>query len=398
MPNATGQCWRWDQGRLDYFQFENIRTIARCLINLDGVELNQDDIDPLRPELERQTGLPFAPITYKIWRNYKRVFECAFLATNINGRLCITDFCRRIASSDDEAMNCDEFFSLFIPRFRFPFPGFQDYRNTGEVIYPFCAVMKYLLSGFISGKEATLSLENAFSLIIGNDCTGLEPMEHYANLSKTDYEASNDERRQVREMLIYISQLSMLKWHNGLLLLDISMKDYVAYNGFDFLITPVFSEPKEMREEDYLAITSLTDEIVYPFQLESREAPTDRIFIEGKKSRVTHIRTERSPLLRKLFFAKYPTPICNMCTCNTKNRYPWTDNILEVHHILPLSSSLIITTEGTSLEDVVGICPNCHKSVHSFYRMWLDDKHLNDFRNKNEAKEIYSQAKSSIAA
>ena len=85
-----------------------------------------------------------------------------------------------------------------------------------------------------------------------------------------------------------------------------------------------------------------------------------------------------------------------MCKCNTQKRYPWTDNILEVHHILPLSSSLSITTEGTSLNDVVGICPNCHRSVHSYYKVWLDNNHLDDFRNKEEAKDIYSEAKLAV--
>ena len=32
--------WHWDQGRLDYFQFENIVRIAQVLNALDGVPLN----------------------------------------------------------------------------------------------------------------------------------------------------------------------------------------------------------------------------------------------------------------------------------------------------------------------------------------------------------------------
>ena len=197
-------------------------------------------------------------------------------------------------------------------------------------------------------------------------------------------------------MLIFISQLSILKWYNGALYLDISAKDYEDYNGFSHLINPLFKEPKEIREEEYLAMTSLTGEIVYPFKLQSREIPTDDIFVEGKRTRVTHIKIERSPLLRRLFFEKNPETICDMCVCNTRERYPWTDNLLEVHHILPLSSTLLITGEGTSLNDVVGLCPNCHKSVHTFYKNWLNEYRLEDFRSRDEAKEIYVRAKTSM--
>lgn len=387
------QKWRWDQGRLTYFQYENLKSIAHTLRRLEGVEINQKDVDPLRSELESFTGLPFAPSTYRVWRNYKRLFECSFLGTNLNDRLYVTDFCKKIV---DDTIDVDEYLSLFIPRFRFPFAAFTDYSKSDEIVYPFCAVLKYLLSQFILGKRPTASLEEVFSIIIGNKCTGLEPIDHFSKLPSTRYSPAGDETRQVREMLIFISQLSILKWYSGALYLDISAKDFEDYNGFSHLINPIFKAPKELREEEYLSMTSLTGEIVYPFKLQSREIPTDDIFVEGKRTRVTHIKIERSPLLRRLFFEKNPETICDMCVCNTRERYPWTDNLLEVHHILPLSSALLITGEGTSLNDVVGLCPNCHKSVHTFYKNWLNGYKLDDFRSRDEAKEIYFKAKTSI--
>lgn len=391
------QKWRWDQGRLDYFQFDNLKAMAQCLVWLDGIIINQGDNDPIRSALERFTGLPFAPKSYKVWRNYKRVFECSFLATNIDENLYVTDFCKRIASDDDTTMGTDEFLTLFISRFRFPFPAFSDYTKSSDVVYPFCAILKYLVSNFLSGKSTFVSLEDVFRIIVGNNCTGLEPIQYYASLKSIEYVPEDDEQRQVREMLIFISQLSFLKWNKGLLFLDISRKDYEDYNGFQDLITPYYSELKETREEEYLAMTSLHNSITYPFRLQSREIPTDSIFTEGKRTRVTHIKIERSPLLRKLFFEKYPKTVCNMCICDTHQRYPWTDNILEIHHVLPLSSSLLVNIQGTSLSDVVGLCPNCHRSIHSYYKNWLDKNGLDDFRNANEAKEIYAQAKNSIA-
>jgi len=388
--------WHWDQGRLSHFQFENLKAIAHCLTKLEGIVINQKDIDPLRAELENYTGLPFAPKSYRVWRNYKRVFECSFLATTINSQLYVTDFCKKVAASGTKKIDVDEFLSLFIPRFRFPFAAFTDYKKSDNLVYPFCAALKYLISNFQLGKQTNISLEDIFSLIIGNNCTGLEPIEHYTNLKKTNYKPDGDETRQVREMMIFISQLSILKWHTGALFLDISAKDFEDYNGFQHLTNPLYKEPKQIREEEYLSMTSLTGQIVYPFKLQSREIPTDDIFIEGKRTRVTHIKIERSPLLRRLFFDKYPETVCDMCVCDTTQRYPWTDNLLEVHHILPLSSTLSITGEGTSLNDVVGLCPNCHKSVHTYYKNWLNKYKVDDFRSRIEAKEIYHQAKTSI--
>lgn len=389
------QKWRWDQGRLTYFQFENLKTIASCLATLEGVVINQKDIDPLRISLTFETDLPFAPQNYRVWRNYKRVFECSYLATNINDRLYISDFCKRLDPQKENSIDADEYFSLFIPRFRFPFVAFNDYHQTDSIVYPCCAILKYLISKFLLENVASISIEDVFAIVIGNNCTGLETIEFYSSLKRTSYVAVGDEYRQVRELLIFISQISILKWNKGILFLDITLKDFEDYNGFKHLIEPEFRTLKRSREEEFISITSI-DNLSPQIILPSRETYTDDIFLEGKKSRVNHIKIERSPLLRKLYFNRYPHQICDMCTCDTRERYPWTENILEVHHILPLSSALLVTGEGTSLNDVVGLCPNCHKSVHSFYKRWLNDSNFSDFRNKDEAKEIYLKAKTSI--
>lgn len=120
-------------------------------------------------------------------------------------------------------------------------------------------------------------------------------------------------------------------------------------------------------------------------------------FTEGRRVRVTHLRIERSPRLRRLYFSTRQEPIlCDMCFCNTSARYPWTSNLLEIHHLLPLSSTLSITTQGTSLADIVALCPTCHKSVHAYYRNWLNQKRVDDFCSTDEAREVYQQVKREI--
>ena len=54
--------WRWDQGRLAYFQYDSLVRIARTLLDLNGVKINQPNQDPLRLPLEVSTGLPFSPV------------------------------------------------------------------------------------------------------------------------------------------------------------------------------------------------------------------------------------------------------------------------------------------------------------------------------------------------
>ena len=46
--------WHWDQGRLDYFQFDNLKKISRFAVNGDLKNASRED-------LAIETGLPFLP-------------------------------------------------------------------------------------------------------------------------------------------------------------------------------------------------------------------------------------------------------------------------------------------------------------------------------------------------
>ena len=71
--------------------------------------------------------------------------------------------------------------------------------------------------------------------------------------------------------------------------------------------------------------------------------------------------------------------------------------MIDLHHLLPLSSVIKITNEGTTLEDLVGLCPSCHRAIHTYYRRWLKANNLEDFRSKKEAMEVYLEAVKEIA-
>ena len=78
-------------------------------------------------------------------------------------------------------------------------------------------------------------------------------------------------------------------------------------------------------------------------------------------------------------------------------RYPWTDFLLDIHHISPLSSTVAISSHGTSIADIVGLCPSCHRAVHVYYKMWLKANNQTDFVSKAEAHDVYLQATKEIS-
>ncbi|NLB81026.1 MAG: HNH endonuclease, partial [Clostridiaceae bacterium] len=375
--------WRWDQGRLLYFQFDVLRDIASVLIKFDGVQIEECEA-VFRSELMSKTGMPFAPNHYTVLRNYKRVFECAFLATVSNGKLLISDFCRELAKEDGEFNNVDDFLLSYINRFRFPFPAFNAYNASDERIYPFCAIIKFLISLFQRGIQAKISLDDIFALIIANNCTGYEDLTFYNQLKPKAYAATDTEKRQLREMVIFLSQLSALKVYDACLWLDITSQNAIN-ELYEKFLTPLDRDPKENRTEEFMSLTKISNEIVLPTIEIFTSESADIEFIEGKRKRLEHFRVDRSPLLRKYYREVNRQPICSMCQMDVSEKYPWTDYMLDIHHLLPLASSLAITTRGTSLQDIVGLCPTCHRSIHIYYTKWLRANGQDAFRSRTEA-------------
>jgi hypothetical protein len=293
--------WRWDQGRLDYLRFDNIRFIAQCCYNLNGVNLKQSE-DILRPSLERATVLSFAPKHYKVWRNYGRVFECAMIATDLGGRLTITDIGKRLA--EDTEWTVDEYIAAITPRFAYPYPAFQDYTASLACVFPFCVIIRYLLASLSNGKPAKIAVEEVFSILISNIVQGTESLDFLARLRTTNIKPQGDEERQVREMLIFLSQTNFLKWSAGELFLDIEAGDTESIAQIKELATPILRIREPVPQVEILSSATLrSDTIQIIPTLTTRETSLDTVFTEGKRVRTEHLRIERSPRLRKLYFA-----------------------------------------------------------------------------------------------
>lgn len=387
--------WRWDQGRLLYFQFDVLRDIAKTLVKFDGADIANCE-GSFRNTLVSETGMPFLPTHYTVKRNYSRVFQCSFLANFVGNKLIVTDICRDLANTDGLIKSVDDYLFNYLPKFRFPFPAFDDYNVDAQRVYPFCAIIKFLFSRAELGLEAKISLDEIFSFIIANDCTGFESVEYYKQLQPGQYEYSDTERRQLREMVIFISQLSILKVYDGYLYLD-AVDENAKAEVLSKFLEPENRLPKADRIEEFFEMTAISKKIIIPTFEVFTSDPADIEFIEGNKKRVEHFRVERSALLRKYYRQMNPVPHCCACGTDMNIKYPWTEYLLEIHHLLPLSSTVAISNHGTSLADIVGLCPSCHRAVHMYYRKWLRTKNQTDFKSKQEAHDVFMQATMEIA-
>lgn len=387
--------WRWDQGRLLYFQFDILRDIAKILVKFDNVDISRCE-KLFRETLVRETGMPFLPDHYTIKRNYSRVFQCSFLAKFMNNNVVVTDICRDLANPDGRIKSVDDYLFNYISKFRFPFPAFDNYNATEQRVYPFCAILKYLIAQRELGIEAKLSLDDIFKYIIGNNCTGFEDVEYYKAIAPVNYDYTDTERRQLREMVIFISQLSVLKVYNGFLYLD-DISSNAKEEMLNNFLNPENRFAKSNRMEEFLEMTCFSKKIIVPAFEVFASDPTDIEFIEGNRKRVEHFRVERSGLLRKYYKQVNPHPVCCACGADMSKRYPWTDYMLDIHHLLPLASTVAISSRGTSLADIVGLCPSCHRAIHMYYRKWLKANEQLDFNSKQEAHDVFLQATKEIA-
>lgn len=78
--------------------------------------------------------------------------------------------------------------------------------------------------------------------------------------------------------------------------------DLAEYHDFLSVISPDFLIPKQIREEDFIQLTALGEKLPeLAFTLRSRESVVEDVFVEGRRIRATHLKIERSPILRKMF-------------------------------------------------------------------------------------------------
>lgn len=389
--------WRWDQGRTPYFNFANLEAASRVLLAHQGEYVTTGD--PIRSDLAAATGLPYAtPPSYTAWRNYARIYKACMIATSVDGKLQVTDLGTRLAGQG-EPIDIDTYISLVVQRLSFPSPAFAGYTSIGAQVFPLCAVIRYLLGLAHDGADPAMSLDDVAGIIAGNHMRGDESIDAFQKLLAKPRTWVGDERRQVRELFKFVGQASFLSWTGSEIRLHVSPSDGEALEGLELVATPWAGTRLSDADAEVIRLGGSLSGAASYADVKHVDDADQAVFTEGKRVRKTHLRIERDSRLRKAYLANADDPaVCDMCGADTKSVYPWMNLVVDVHHLLPLASSAVQADGTVRLEDVVGLCPTCHRAVHGYYRQWLSGAGQDDFISREEAVAVYNAAKDTAEA
>ncbi|NRP31829.1 MULTISPECIES: HNH endonuclease [unclassified Aliiroseovarius] len=388
--------WSWDQGRLDYFQFENLKKIAEFALSND---LRLTD----RKTLVASTGLPFLPDNdqYPPWRNYSRVFGLSLICSKKGTGSRPTKVAQALAA--DGATTTDEYFHFLCEASTDPSPVLQGWDHTAIRRYPLLFSLKFLLARAALGMETT-SISEVVASYGASGFTGDEDQVAFDALIGAGHDTTSVDR-QAAESIQVIAQISYLSLDRRNITVSLSKDD--ATNLFQQL-SPITGTPKQDGAEEVFRVTDLFEAAVDDLDLnyaatavsdlEEAGFSATTTFAEGAKTRKTHLIIERNGKIRTEFFKANPSAVCDFCAIDTNAAYPWTPRILDVHHVLPLCSGAKTSKKGTMLDDLVAVCPTCHRGVHRYYDGWLKAAGQKDFLDADQAKMVYEKAKKQYRA
>lgn len=136
----------------------------------------------------------------------------------------------------------------------------------------------------------------------------------------------------------------------------------------DFLVIPsaeLGTENTQFVERRHVVRISGSRAPSAPFGFIYRQDPSDAVGVamEGESETVIAKRRKRNVELRDAYVAKYGYR-CGACGVLMSEVYgDAAKDLIEVHHLRPLSQR-IEGASPTKLEDLVGLCPNCHSVAH----------------------------------
>ena len=395
--------WRFDQGRGTYHAFENVQRLASGLFNLSGQNPRTDPcvikatITPAFPHLD------FLPnkAGYTAWRNYARTFgllQLAPVGRNVD-KIEPTTVCEAIAQSGTiNITSFDEYFEHLIGHWRYPHPAFEQYSHLETPVYPILAILKFLINRVKTKVGTRVTLDEILEHLVFNNVTGLEDIADFSKIKPNrSISPKADEKRQLRELVKFISQSSILLFDGDAVELAIGCQ---AAEQALTKIDIYTSAPLSDRRQEALATSSLSGSTASLATIsktaddETARSDDDQ-FTEGSSIRKVHLRVERNPALRKAFLASLQDPVrCDVCSIAMSERYPWAKDFIEVHHLLPLANAVRIGKTSTSFSDLVPVCPNCHRAIHYGYGSYLKTAGKSDFDDETEARSCYGNLKS----
>lgn len=384
--------WDWDQGRLEYFQFDELRKVARF-----GID--HDLRTAIRSDLKDAVGLPFLPddAAYRPWRNYGRVFQIAMIAVpqgRDNAKL--TDLGQLLG--EDGKVTTDEYLHFLAQATTQPTPALSTWDHRATLRYPLLFALRFILARATQQQFVT-EIVDIINTYDSSQFRGDEDQEAFLRILGNHTGGGHRERtRQPAESIKVLAQLSYLSATSSHITVSLSPLD--ACELFDDL-TPVLGTPlaegaDEIDRRAALFLSAKADiGTDYPHTVLSSisEAGFEDAFQEGRRLRRTHVSIERNQVIREMFFRQRPEHFCDLCGMDTRQAYPWTERLLEIHHLLPLCSGARTSKDGTLLEDLVANCPSCHRAVHRYYDKWLVQEKRRDFTDAGEAREVYTEAK-----
>ncbi len=387
--------WKWDQGRMQYFQFDALRTMSSFITKYDFKNET--------PELIRESiGMQFLPLNYTPWRNYARILKLCFLIYEEDDVAHPTDIAWLLSKSG--TVTCDEYFHFLVEVSTQPSPALQEWKqNHTFVRYPLCFSLKYMLAIIAIGFEPIVSIDEIVDAYIYSGFKGdesdIEFIELLNKKSKYIGYSKNINTRQAKESIKTIAQISYLHCLGNHIVVSLNRVD--ALDIFKSL-NPISED--FIHQDGNIVIKNLSEFFkdgsshdFFEYKNSEISEEVEYGFIEGGKVKKTHIVIERNSKLRSLYFKTYPSPICDSCNLNTHLKYPWVDKVLDVHHILPLSSGTRVDSrQGTILDDLVAICPTCHRAIHRYSDLYLKKSSKKDFDNRDEALNIYIEFKKKI--
>jgi len=352
-----------------------------------------------RDELAAETDLPFAAGTNSPWRNYRAVLRLCLLVSKIGEVAHPTKVARVLATPG--SVTCDEYMHFLVRAFTDPSPALEGWSRDAHFRYPLLFSLRYLLAKRAILQDPVSTLAEICGAYKQTGFIGDEPEaafvravgQHKRHLDVG--QNATEDFRQARESLKVISQISSyLHFEKSAIVLSLDGPDALSiFRG----LRPIKGPRAAEREAELRRLADHfepgADEPFAAYLNTNAEDMAQSGFQEGTRVKRTHLVIERNHSLIQAFFSVYPRPLCDVCSLNPQATYPWAKRIIDLHHLLPLSSGIQVKKLSSTLDDLRPVCPSCHRAIHRFYDLWLTGEGLRDFSSESQARTVYQNLK-----
>lgn len=387
--------WHWEQGRTEYFQFFTLQRIARFLVSGENFKTSST------AHIREQIGLQFPPEAYHPWRNYSRIFKLCLLVSEDKRKNPVpTEVARLLAQPN--AVTCDEYIHFLVDATTDPSPAFSGWSAayaSKELRYPLCFALKYIFMKIAANLGPEIPVNEIIGAYENSNFSGAEDERQFQELIAHS-DPSQRDYRQARESIRFLSQLSYLYYEQGKIFTPLSREDALLHFRSLHLVPGPRKSDASAEIQRLASLFFASDRKSLLFSTESAVSTEHVIsgFSEGRRIARKHLLIERNSSLRRSYFNQHPTTICDVCGLDTKKKYPWVSRVLDLHHILPLSAETRASASGqTKFDDLVPVCPTCHRAVHQYYDSYLSEREKPDFLDLSEARRVYHDARNNVA-